>query len=99
MAFSQIKNSKNIIKTEAIDIKVSVDSIDELNHVVSENDFDDLFDIESNNQNISFELKCSKEDKSKSIAFKISGKIDEKQVFKKQIREIKENCKNFYLSK
>ena len=84
-------------KIEHIDVKVVVETLEELNSVINKDDFDEFFDISLSNQNISFELKCKK-GQSESLSYKVTGSLNEKSAFKNQIEDIKEMCKSYLLN-
>jgi len=106
--YSQSKTQKGKldfkdVKIENYQIKVEVDSVEELESTFTIEDFENILNEAELDKEVTFALKCNGEMMSKSakssMSYTIHGNTNEKEKFLKGVEKIRNSAIKYYKSK
>lgn len=108
IGFGQSKSSEELqvrkeIRTERVDVVVSVDSVEELESTLTLEDIKSVFELTSEDKKVSFKLVCNGEPMSNgeksSMSYKIEGSSSDEDEFLRRVEAIRKAAIKYYQNK
>jgi hypothetical protein len=106
--FSQTKSFEELevkkeVRAERVDVVVEVDSLEELESTFSVEDVKSVFELTSEDKDVSFKLVCNGEvmsnGKKSHMSYKVDGSSSDQDVFLKRIEFIRDAAIKYYKNK
>jgi len=106
-SFSQSKNSNGVVnktvKVENVGISVTVDSAEEIESTFKLEDMNEVLDLSSDNEELSFEIICNgkkmKNGVKSHISYKVEGNANDRDNFLNSVKIIRSAAINYYKNK
>jgi len=91
------------IKTEGMSVSVTVDSASDIERTFKIDDIEELFELLSEDEELSFEMICenklAKQGVSKSVTYRANGNSDDKEAFLSTVKKIRSAAIKYYNTK
>lgn len=108
VGFSQAKSLKELdvkkeVRAERVDVVVEVDSLEELESIFTVEDVKSVFELTSEDKEVSFKLVCNGElmsnGKKSNMSYKIKGSSSDQEDFLERVDVIRKAAIKYYKNK